>query len=133
MNQARDAFAPAQLGPVRLRNRIIKAATFEGVTRDHVPSERLIEFHRRAAAGGVALTTVAFCAVSANGIGTPNEIILSDAAIPGLQRLAGAVHAEGGAVSRRSATRARWRPRPGSRRCRRRRSGARWRFAGRAP
>jgi len=99
MNQARDAFAPAQLGPVRLRNRIIKAATFEGVTRDHVPSERLIEFHRRAAAGGVGLTTVAFCAVSANGIGTPNEIILSEAAIPGLQRLAGAVHAEGGAVS----------------------------------
>jgi 2,4-dienoyl-CoA reductase-like NADH-dependent reductase (Old Yellow Enzyme family) len=99
MDQARDAFAPARLGPLQLRNRIVKAATFEGVTREHVPSERLIEFHRRMAAGGVGLTTVAFCAVSKDGIGTPNEILLSDAAIPGLRRLADAVHAEGAAVS----------------------------------
>jgi 2,4-dienoyl-CoA reductase-like NADH-dependent reductase (Old Yellow Enzyme family) len=27
-----DVFAPAQLGPLRLRNRVIKAATFEGRT-----------------------------------------------------------------------------------------------------
>jgi 2,4-dienoyl-CoA reductase-like NADH-dependent reductase (Old Yellow Enzyme family) len=99
MDQARDAFAPARLGPFQFRNRIVKAATFEGVTREHVPSERLIEFHRRMAAGGVGLTTVAFCAVSPDGIGTPNEIILTDAAIPGLRRLADAVHAEGAAVS----------------------------------
>ncbi|MDX2167170.1 MAG: NADH:flavin oxidoreductase [Deltaproteobacteria bacterium] len=96
---ASDPFAPAQLGPLRLRNRIIKAATFEGMTRAHAPSERLIEFHRRMAAGGVGLTTVAFCAVSRDGIGTPNEIILSDAALPGLRQLADAVHAEGAAVS----------------------------------
>jgi len=94
-----DAFAPAELGPIRLRNRIVKAATFEGMTRGNLPSERLVEFHRGMAAGGVGLTTVAFCAVSRDGIGTPNEIILSDAAIPALQRVADAVHAEGAAVS----------------------------------
>jgi len=94
-----DAFAPAELGPIRLRNRIVKAATFEGMTRGNLPSERLVEFHRSMAAGGVGLTTVAFCAVSRDGIGTPNEIILSDAAIPALQRVADAVHAEGAAVS----------------------------------
>jgi 2,4-dienoyl-CoA reductase-like NADH-dependent reductase (Old Yellow Enzyme family) len=99
MEHARDPFAPATLGPIRLRNRIVKAATFEGATRGHLPSERLIEFHRRMAAGGVGLTTVAFCAVSRDGIGTPNEIILSDAAVPGLSRLADAVHAEGAAVA----------------------------------
>ena len=96
---APDAFAPAELGPIRLRNRIVKAATFEGMTRGNLPSERLVEFHRSMAAGGVGLTTVAFCAVSRDGIGTPNEIILSDAAIPALQRVADAVHAEGAAVS----------------------------------
>ena len=96
---APDAFAPAELGPIRLRNRIVKAATFEGMTRGNLPSERLVEFHRGMAAGGVGLTTVAFCAVSRDGIGTPNEIILSDAAIPALQRVADAVHAEGAAVS----------------------------------
>lgn len=94
-----DPFAPARLGPLTLRNRIVKAATFEGATRDHLPGERLIAFHRRVAAGGVAMTTVAFCAVSPDGIGTPNELILNDAAVPGLQRLADAVHAEGAAVA----------------------------------
>src|SRR5690606_24209911 len=58
-----DAFAPAELGPITLRNRIIKAATFEGVTREHVVSKRLIEFHRAVARGGVGMTTVAYCAV----------------------------------------------------------------------
>src|SRR5512139_3498082 len=99
MKESPDAFKAAELGPIRLRNRIVKAATFEGMTRGNLPTERLIEFHRRMAAGGVGLTTVAFCAVSRDGIGTPNEIILSDAAIPALQRVADAVHAEGAAVS----------------------------------
>ena len=99
MKQVPDAFAPAELGPLRLRNRIVKAATFEGMTRGNLPTDRLIDFHRRMAAGGVGLTTVAFCAVSREGIGTPNEIILSDAAIPELRKLADAVHAEGAAVS----------------------------------
>jgi 2,4-dienoyl-CoA reductase-like NADH-dependent reductase (Old Yellow Enzyme family) len=94
-----DPFAPAQLGPVTLRNRVIKAATFEGMTGEHVVSDRLIEFHRRMAAGGVGMTTVAYCAVSPDGCGTPNEIILTDDTVPGLQRLADVVHAEGAAVS----------------------------------
>lgn len=96
---APDPFAPARLGPLTLRNRIVKAATFEGVTREHVVSERLIELHRRVAAGGVGMTTVAYCAVSRDGCGTPNEMILGEAAIPGLRRLADAVHAEGAAVA----------------------------------
>ncbi|HEV3353343.1 MAG TPA: NADH:flavin oxidoreductase [Acidimicrobiales bacterium] len=94
-----DPFAPATLGPVTLRNRIVKAATFEGATREHVVSDALIEFHRRVAAGGVGMTTVAYCAVSPEGCGTPNEIILTDAAVPGLRRLADVVHGEGAAVA----------------------------------
>jgi 2,4-dienoyl-CoA reductase-like NADH-dependent reductase (Old Yellow Enzyme family) len=94
-----DAFAPAELGPVNLRNRIIKAATFEGATPKHVVSKRLIEFHRAVASGGVGMTTVAYCAVSPDGCGTPNEIVLGDEAVPGLAELAAIVHAEGAAVS----------------------------------
>ena len=95
----RTAFAPAKLGPVELRNRIVKAATFEGMTPDHVVTDRLIEFHRRVAAGGVGMTTLAYCAISDEGCGTPNEIVLGEAALPGLRRLAEAVHAEGAAAA----------------------------------
>jgi 2,4-dienoyl-CoA reductase-like NADH-dependent reductase (Old Yellow Enzyme family) len=93
-----DPFAPARLGPLTLRNRIVKAATFEGMTR-HGVSDGLVEFHRRVAAGGVGLTTLAFCAVSAEGCGTPNELVLGPETVPGLRRLADAVHAEGAAVA----------------------------------
>ena len=48
-------FAPAPLGPLTLRNRIIKAATFEGVTPGGAVSDALVDFHRRVAAGGAAL------------------------------------------------------------------------------
>src|SRR5262249_18014462 len=94
-----DPFAPARLGPVELRNRVIKAATFEGLTRKHVVSDRLIEFHRSMARGGVGMTTVAFCAVSEEGCGTPNEIVMTADVASGFRTLADAVHAEGAAVS----------------------------------
>ena len=92
-------FEPATLGPVRLRNRILKAATFEGLSRHGKATDALIDFHRAFAAGGVAMTTVAYCAVSPEGRGAPNEIVLTEDALPGLTRLAEAVHAEGAAVS----------------------------------
>src|SRR5699024_7789003 len=87
------------LGPITLRNRVIKAATFEGRTPDHVVTDSLIDFHRRVAAGGVGMTTVAYLAVSREGCGTPNEIALDAWAVPGLTRLTEAVHAEGARVS----------------------------------
>ncbi|HEX6569811.1 MAG TPA: NADH:flavin oxidoreductase [Acidimicrobiales bacterium] len=94
-----DPFAPAKLGPITLRNRIIKSATFEGLTRDHVVNDALIDFHRKVAAGGVGMTTLAYCAVSPDGCGTPNELILTPEAGPGLAHFAEAMHAEGAAVS----------------------------------
>ena len=94
-----DPFAPAQLGPVRLRNRFIKAATFEGMAEHNLVSDRLIEFHRVMAAGGLGMTTVAYLAVSPDGQGAPAEIVVRPEALPGLRRLAEAVHAEGAAVS----------------------------------
>jgi len=96
---APDVFSPARLGPLTLRNRIIKAATFEGMSRKNLATDELVEFHRRAAAGGVGMTTVSYLAVSRDGMGAPNEIHLREEAIPGLRRITEAVHAEGAAVS----------------------------------
>jgi 2,4-dienoyl-CoA reductase-like NADH-dependent reductase (Old Yellow Enzyme family) len=94
-----DPFAPATLGPITLRNRIIKAATFEGVVPDALVSEELIEFHRRPAAGGVGMTTVAYLAVAPEGRTHAECIWLRPEAVPGLARLAEVVHAEGAKVS----------------------------------
>ena len=55
-----DPFAPAKLGPVQLRNRILKAATFEGMSPEALVTDHLIDFHRRHAAGGVGVSTVAY-------------------------------------------------------------------------
>src|SRR6478735_4120102 len=54
-----DVFAPATLGPVRLRNRIVKAATFEGRTPHGQVTDDLVDHHLAVTRGGVGLTTVA--------------------------------------------------------------------------
>jgi 2,4-dienoyl-CoA reductase-like NADH-dependent reductase (Old Yellow Enzyme family) len=99
MSAVPDVFAPAKLGPLTLRNRIIKAATFEARTPNALVTEDLIEYHRLPAAGGVGMTTVAYCAVSPGGRTGGNQIWMRPEAVPGLRRLTEAVHAEGAAVS----------------------------------
>jgi 2,4-dienoyl-CoA reductase-like NADH-dependent reductase (Old Yellow Enzyme family) len=94
-----EIFEPARLGPLTLRNRIIKAATFEGRTPQGLAGDELIDFHRRVAAGGAAMTTVAYCAVAPEGRTERRQIHMRPEAVPGLTRLAEAVHAEGAAVS----------------------------------
>ncbi len=99
MTRPPDVFAPAALGPVRLRNRVVKAATFEGVTPDALVTDELIEYHLRVARGGVGMTTVAYLAVSPEGRTDRHQIFLRPEAVPGLRRLTDAVHAEGAAVA----------------------------------
>jgi 2,4-dienoyl-CoA reductase-like NADH-dependent reductase (Old Yellow Enzyme family) len=94
----RDPFGPARLGHVNLRNRFLKAATFEGMSPANVVSPELIEFHRKMAAGGVAMTTVSYVAVSRDGRGAPAEIYVHDAAADGLAAIADVVHAEGARI-----------------------------------
>ena len=96
---APDAFAPARLGPLELRNRIVKAATFEGVMPGGTVSDELVEFHLRVARGGAALTTVAYCAVSPGGRVQRHTLVMDDAIVGDLRRLTDAVHAEGALVS----------------------------------
>ncbi len=96
---APDVFAPARLGPVQLRNRVIKSATYEGRNDKSLVTDSLIDFHRTIAAGGVGMTTVAYCAVSPEGRTERKQLYWRDEALPGLRRLTDAVHAEGAAVS----------------------------------
>ncbi|HEY7054677.1 MAG TPA: NADH:flavin oxidoreductase [Mycobacterium sp.] len=97
--QPTNVFSPAKLGPITLRNRIIKAATFEACTPDALVTDHLINYHRQPAAGGVGMTTVAYCAVARGGRTEAGQIWMRPEAVPGLRRLTDAIHAEGAAIS----------------------------------
>lgn len=93
------AFEPITIGPIKLRNRIIKSATNEGMSRDGRPTRALVKHHRDLAAGGVGMTTVAYMAVAKVGRTLDDQIWMRREILPDLRTLTGAVHAEGGAIS----------------------------------
>jgi len=86
---------PARLGPIELRNRIVKAATYETRARDGLMTDALIAWHRELAAGGIGMTTLAYCAVSPAGRTFADQIWMREEALPGLRRFAAAMHDEG--------------------------------------
>ncbi|MFT4519413.1 MAG: 2,4-dienoyl-CoA reductase-like NADH-dependent reductase (Old Yellow Enzyme family) [Halioglobus sp.] len=61
------AFSPATLGKLQLKNRILKAATYEGKTPDGIPGDLLLNFHREIVTGGTALTTIGYCTTESDG------------------------------------------------------------------
>jgi 2,4-dienoyl-CoA reductase (NADPH2) len=95
---APSPFDPIRIGPVTLRNRFIKSATNEGMARGGIPSRMLVRHHESMAAGGVGMTTVAYCAVSADGRTFEDQLQLEPRVLPGLRVLTDAVHKHGGAV-----------------------------------
>lgn len=99
MHSSADVFSEAKLGPVTLRNRVIKAATFEASTPDALVTDDLIKYHQLPAAGGVGMTTVAYCAVSPGGRTDGWQIWMRPEALPGLRRLTATIHGEGAAIS----------------------------------
>ena len=95
----RKVFSPARLGMLELRNRVIKTATYEGMSPGGMPSNALIRHHQDLATGGVGMTTVAYCAVSPDGRTFEAQMYMREAIVPKLRELTGAVHARGAAVS----------------------------------
>lgn len=96
---ASAAFAPATLGPLTLKNRFIKAATFEGRMPRGEVTDDLIDFHVEVARGGAAMTTVAYCAISPGGRVHRDTMVLDSRRAAALRRLTDAVHAHDTLVS----------------------------------
>jgi 2,4-dienoyl-CoA reductase-like NADH-dependent reductase (Old Yellow Enzyme family) len=93
-------FIPLALRGLTLRNRVVKAATFEaGCSAAGAPQASLIAHHREVAAGGTALTVVAYAAVSPDGKSFGTQLQMAEPARAGLTALSAAVHAEGGAAA----------------------------------
>lgn len=92
-------FAPLRIGPLTLSNRVLRTAAFEGMCPGGLPSRELVGHHREMAEGGVAMTTVAYCAVSPDGRTYEHQLLASSAIAAGLRRLTDSVHSEGAAAS----------------------------------
>lgn len=87
------------IGSLVLKNRIIKAGCFEGMSQKGSVTPELIEHHRKMAAGETAMTTVAYCSVSHDGRAYSHEMWMRKELIPDLKTLTSKVHAEGAYAS----------------------------------
>ncbi len=94
MNPSQKALSKAKLGHLILKNRIIKAGCFEGMSQDGRVTEALVKHHSDMAKGGVAMTTVAYCSVSADGLAYGHEMHIKKSLIPELKALTRSVHDE---------------------------------------
>ena len=92
------ALTPLTIGPLKLRNRFIKAATNEGMCKGGVISKGLAEFHERMAEGGAAMTTVAYCATSKDGQTFVDQAHLSADTTADFKALTDRVHKHGAAA-----------------------------------
>ena len=81
------AFSPATLGKMPLKNRILKAATYEGKTPDGIPGELLLNFHKEVVEGGTAMTTIGYCTTEADGRINDQMMWLHEAIRPQLTHL----------------------------------------------
>jgi 2,4-dienoyl-CoA reductase-like NADH-dependent reductase (Old Yellow Enzyme family) len=95
----RRAFTPFRLAGLELRNRIIKSATFEGMSPGGRAGEALVEHHAALARGGVGMTTVAYAAVESAGRTFGEQLLVDDDQVERLRPLTTAVHQHGAAVS----------------------------------
>ncbi|OHV06910.1 FAD-dependent oxidoreductase [Mycobacterium talmoniae] len=93
MSAYQHVLSPMAIGPVQLRNRVVRTSQGSGLAVDQLVSDDMIAFLLARAQGGVAL---AFADVAQIHWSSPAMLDLSnDRALPGLTKLTTAVHAKG--------------------------------------
>lgn len=92
-------FTPVNIGPVTLRNRVIRSAAFENMAYGNAPSQDLYDYHVAVARGGVGMTTLAYASVNRSGLSFDGQLWMREEIIPGLRRITDAVHAQGAKCS----------------------------------
>ena len=92
-------FTPVNIGPVTLRNRVIRSAAFENMAYGNAPSQDLYDYHVAVARGGVGMTTLAYASVNRSGLSFDGQLWMREEIVPGLKRITDAVHAQGAKCS----------------------------------
>jgi 2,4-dienoyl-CoA reductase-like NADH-dependent reductase (Old Yellow Enzyme family) len=93
-------FESSTINGMHLANRFVRSATWEGMAHDDGSvTPKLIDTMSALAAGGVGLIISSHAYVSPAGQATPWQIgIYRDELLPGLTKMAAAVHAHGGKI-----------------------------------
>ena len=92
-------FTEYQLGPITLRNRVIRSAAFENMADHNAPSQALQDYHVSVAKGGVGMTTIAYCAVDKTGVSFDGQLYVHKEIKPAMKKMVDAIHKEGAKVS----------------------------------
>ena len=92
-------FTPCKIGPVELRNRVIRSAAFENMAYGNSPSQDLFNYHTAVAKGGVGMTTVAYAAVNRSGLSFDGQLWMRKEIVPELRKMTDAIHSYGAKVS----------------------------------
>ena len=92
-------FTPVQIGPVTLRNRVIRSAAFENMAYGNRPSQDLYDYHVAVSRGGVGMTTLAYASVCQSGLSFDGQLWMREEIVPELKRITDAIHAEGAKAS----------------------------------
>lgn len=92
-------FQPGNIGKLSLKNRLVMPAMGTRlVDGDGHVADRMIDYYRARARGGVGLIITQLAAVSADTTLPGNFVVDDDKCIPGLRRLAEAIHEDGAKV-----------------------------------
>ena len=88
-------FTPAKIGPIEIKNRVIRASAYEGMCDGHVPTQQLKDYHTAVARGGVGMTSVAYASINKSGLSFHRQLWMRPEIIPGLRDLTDSIHAAG--------------------------------------
>jgi len=96
-----ELFSPLTLGSLTLPNRFMRSATFEGLAaQDGEVTDKLVALMAALARGRVGLIVTGNAYVRGDGRTRPTQMAIDrDALLPGLTRMAEAVHREGGQIA----------------------------------
>jgi 2,4-dienoyl-CoA reductase-like NADH-dependent reductase (Old Yellow Enzyme family) len=100
MNPARQLFEATTINGLRLGNRLVRSATWEGLaSEDGQPTAELIDLYRQLARGGIGLIVTGFAYVSGDGKPFVKTLGLhDDSGAAAWRALTAAVHQEGGKI-----------------------------------
>ena len=88
-----------KINELQLKNRFIKAATFENMTPEGRPTASLAHFHGQLAEGGIAMTTIGYCAVENDGRLNERMMFMGEHIHTDLSQLIDGLHHKGCKVS----------------------------------